>query len=101
MHNDTSFFLAGFSSFIPGSDDILLGELSAIYHGLIMAKDLGYVEIACYSDSLACINLTFLMLMAAALGPLPAPVTVVSFAIVQVFSYQAFPVSYPIQRIFC
>jgi ribonuclease HI len=57
LHNDTGFFLVGFSGFIPGSDDILLGELSAIYRGLIMAKDLGYVEFACYSDSLACINL--------------------------------------------
>jgi len=36
---------------------ILLTELSAIYHDLIMAKDLGYAEIACYSDSLGCINL--------------------------------------------
>jgi len=57
LHNDAGLFLAGFSDFIPGSDDILLGELSAIYHGLIMAKDLGYVELACYSDSLAWTNL--------------------------------------------
>jgi len=57
LPNDTCLFLAGFSGFIPGLDDILLGELSAIYHGLIMAKDLGYAELACYSDSLACINL--------------------------------------------
>lgn len=35
-------FIASFSDFIPGSFDILLAELSAIYHGLIMAKDLGY-----------------------------------------------------------
>jgi hypothetical protein len=57
LRNDTGFFLAGFSGFIPSSDDILLGELSAIYHGLVMAKDLGYVEIACYYDSLTYINL--------------------------------------------
>ena len=57
LRNDTNFFLAGFSGFILGSDDILLVELSAIYHRLIMFIDLGYAEIACYSDSLACINL--------------------------------------------
>jgi len=57
LRNDACLFLASFSGFIPGSDDILLGELSAIYHGLIMAKDLGYAELACYSDSLTCINL--------------------------------------------
>jgi ribonuclease HI len=57
LHNDAGLFLAGFSGFIPGSDDILLGELSAINHGLTTTKDLGYAELACYSDSLACINL--------------------------------------------
>jgi ribonuclease HI len=35
----------------------LLAELSAIYHGLTMAKYTGYVELACYSDSLVCNNL--------------------------------------------
>jgi ribonuclease HI len=57
LRNETGLFLAGFSGFIPCSDDILLAELSAIYHGLIMAKDLGYAEIACHSDSIVCINL--------------------------------------------
>jgi len=56
MRNDTGLFLAGFSGFILGSDDILLSELSTIYHGLIMSNDLGYKEFACYSDSLVCIN---------------------------------------------
>ena len=44
LHNDTGLFLAGFSGFIPGSN-----ELSAIYHRLIMAKNLSYAEL--------CINL--------------------------------------------
>jgi hypothetical protein len=57
LRTNAGLFLAGFSGFIPVSDDILLGELSAIYHKLIKAKDLGYAELACYSDSLACINL--------------------------------------------
>lgn len=30
----------------------MLAEFSAIYHGLVMANDLGYSELACYFDSL-------------------------------------------------
>lgn len=59
LRTNAGIFLSGFSSCIPGSDDILLGDLSAIYHGLIMAKDLGYADLSCYSDSLACINLIY------------------------------------------
>ena len=47
----------GFSGYIPDSYDIMLAELSAIYHGLIVAKDLSYAELDCYFDSLVCINL--------------------------------------------
>jgi len=54
---DSSLLLVVFSGFIPGSNDILLAELFAIYYGITMAKDLGYAEFACYSDSLVCINL--------------------------------------------
>jgi ribonuclease HI len=57
LRNDSGLFIAGFSGFIPDSDDILLAELFAIYHGIITAKVLGYTEFACYSDSLVCINL--------------------------------------------
>jgi ribonuclease HI len=57
LRNDSGLFIAGSSGFIPYSDDISLAELSAIYHGITMAKDLGYAEFACYSDSLVCINL--------------------------------------------
>jgi len=57
LRSDSGLFIAGFSGFIPDTDDILLAKLSAIYHGIIMAKDLGYAEFACYSDSLVCINL--------------------------------------------
>jgi len=57
LRNETGLFLTGFSGFIPSSDDILLAGLSAIYHGLIMTNDLGYMEIPCYFDSLVCINL--------------------------------------------
>jgi len=58
LRTDAGLFLAGISGFISGLDDILLGELSTIYHGLIMAKYLG-CKLTCYSDSLACINLIF------------------------------------------
>jgi len=57
LHDNLGLFLVGFSGFLPNSDDIMLTELSAIYHGLVMAKDLCYTELACYSDSLVCINL--------------------------------------------
>jgi hypothetical protein len=33
LRNNSSFFLAGFSGYIPGTYDILLAELSALYHG--------------------------------------------------------------------
>jgi ribonuclease HI len=57
LRNNAGFFLSAFSGFIPGSDDIIHAELSAIYHGLIIAKNLGFAELVCYSDSLVCINL--------------------------------------------
>jgi len=57
LRNDVGLFHANFSGFISRSDDILLAKLSAIYHGLTMAKDLGHEEFACYSDYLVCINL--------------------------------------------
>jgi len=57
LRNDSGLFIAGCSGFISDSNNILLAELSAIYHGITMAKDLGYAEFACYSDSLVCINL--------------------------------------------
>jgi ribonuclease HI len=49
--------LAGASGFIPDSSDILLAELRAIYHGLILANNMGLTELACYTDSLTCISL--------------------------------------------
>jgi ribonuclease HI len=57
LRNYAGLFLSGFSGFIPDSNDIMLAELSAIYHGLIIAKNLGYAELVCYSNSLVCINL--------------------------------------------
>lgn len=57
LQNDPGLFLAGFSCFIQGLDDILLAELSAIYRSISMAKDMGYGEFSFYSDSLVCIYL--------------------------------------------
>ncbi|AES92101.1 hypothetical protein MTR_4g124240 [Medicago truncatula] len=45
LRADAGIFLLCFFSCIPGSYDILLGEIFVIYHGLIMAKDLGYVDL--------------------------------------------------------
>ncbi|GAU11996.1 hypothetical protein TSUD_196200 [Trifolium subterraneum] len=41
----------------PGSSDILLTELFAIYKGLTLAKNMVIDELVYYSDSLHCINL--------------------------------------------
>ena len=40
LNNNSGFFLASFSRYIPGTNDILVA-LSAIYYGLNMAKNLG------------------------------------------------------------
>jgi len=50
-------FLSTFTGMISHYDDILLAELTAIYHGLRMAIDMGIDDLACYSDSLLSINL--------------------------------------------
>jgi len=56
IRNNDGYCVTGFSGFIPDSADILLAELTAIYHGLTIAKDLGFAVVACYSDSLLAIN---------------------------------------------
>jgi len=57
LRKSVGFFLSAFSNFISGSNDIILVELSPIYHGLIIGKDLCFVELVCYYDYLVCINL--------------------------------------------
>lgn len=55
--NSAGFYRTVFSGFIPSSSDILEAELSAIFHGLSVATDMGITELVCYSDSLLSINL--------------------------------------------
>jgi len=57
FRNNGGLFLSAFSGMISHSEDILLAELTAIYHGLRMAIDMGIDDLACYSDSLLSINL--------------------------------------------
>lgn len=57
LRNSEGFYLLGFSGFIPNSNDILLAELSTIYHGMIMAIEMGIDDLICYSDTLLSINL--------------------------------------------
>jgi len=57
IRNNHGFYLNGFSGHIPHSSDILLAELTAIYHGLRLAIDMGLDDLVCYSDSLISINL--------------------------------------------
>ena len=55
--NSHGFYLSGFSGHISSSNDILLAELTAIYHGMRLAIDMGLDDLVCYSDSLLSINL--------------------------------------------
>ena len=57
IRNSAIFFLAGFLGFLPPSSDILQAELTAIYYGLSMAKDMGITQLVCYSDSHLSINI--------------------------------------------
>jgi ribonuclease HI len=57
FRNDGGLFLSAFSGRLPHTEDILLAELNAIYHGLNMAVEMGYNDLSCYSDSLLAINL--------------------------------------------
>lgn len=57
IRNSAGFYPIGFSGSLPSSSDILEAELTAILHGLIVAKDMETVELICYSDSLLSINL--------------------------------------------
>jgi len=57
LRNDADFYLSGFSGYIDGSSDIIFVELYAIYRGLLLAKDLNFIDLVCYSDSLYCVNL--------------------------------------------
>lgn len=57
IRNDAGFYLSGFSGYISDSSNILYAELYAIYHGLILARNLNIEDLVCYNDSLHCINL--------------------------------------------
>jgi len=57
FRNSAGFFLSAFSGSINHSDDILLAELTTIYHGLRLARNMGISDLVCYSDSLIFINL--------------------------------------------
>jgi len=57
LRNNFGSFFVGFLGYILDLDDILFVEFSVVYHGLIMVKDLGYVDLVCYIGSLVCINL--------------------------------------------
>ncbi|XP_024636165.1 uncharacterized protein [Medicago truncatula] len=50
-------FISGFSGRIHHSKDILFAELTALYQGLLLATNLNYNELACYSDSMLTVNL--------------------------------------------
>lgn len=57
LRDHTGSYISAFSGFINHSQDILFAELSALYQGIILAINLNYEEVACYSDSLLTVNL--------------------------------------------
>jgi len=57
FRNNGGLLLSTFSSMISHSDDILLAEVTTIYHGLHMSIDMGIDDLTCYSDFLLSINL--------------------------------------------
>ncbi|XP_024629919.1 uncharacterized protein [Medicago truncatula] len=57
IRNNHGFYLSSFSGHIANSNGILLAELTAIYHGLNLAIDMGINDLVCYLDSLLSINL--------------------------------------------
>jgi ribonuclease HI len=57
FRNEGGLFLAAYSGRIPHTKDILLAELTAIYHGLKMAIEIGLDNLKCYSDSLTSVKL--------------------------------------------
>jgi len=56
FRNNWGLFLSAFSGMISHSEDILMVELTTIYHGLHMAIDIGINDLDCYSDSLLSIH---------------------------------------------
>lgn len=53
----TGCFLRGFSGFINDSTCILKAELTAIHKGLLLAMEMGMIDLVCFSDSLLSVEL--------------------------------------------
>jgi len=56
LHNDACFYLSSFFVYIHGSSDILYVELYYVYQGILLAKDLNFIDLVCYYF-LHCVNL--------------------------------------------
>jgi len=57
VRNSDGFYLSGFSGFIVSTTNILFVELTAIHRRLLLAVQLGFEEMVCYSDSMLSIKL--------------------------------------------
>jgi len=57
FRNNGGLSLFAFSCMISHYEDILLAELTKIYHGLRITIDMGIDDLTCYSDSFLSINL--------------------------------------------
>ncbi|CAJ2650316.1 unnamed protein product [Trifolium pratense] len=50
-------WIRGYSDFIPHSSEILYAELTALFHGLSLARSMNFTDVICYSDSLLCVKI--------------------------------------------
>jgi len=57
LRHQTGHWITGFSGYIAGTSDILLAELHAIHRGLLLAKEMNFQEVFCYTDSLHCVQI--------------------------------------------
>jgi ribonuclease HI len=50
-------WIRGYSRYIPYFSDILYAELTALFHGLSLARSMSCTDVICYSDSLLCVKI--------------------------------------------
>ncbi|GAU30259.1 hypothetical protein TSUD_68110 [Trifolium subterraneum] len=50
-------WIRGYSVYIPHSSETLYAELTALFHGLSLARSMNFTDVICYSDSLLCVKI--------------------------------------------
>lgn len=57
LRHQTGRWITAFSGYIAGTSDILLVELYAIHRGLLLAREMNFQEVFCYTNSLHCVQI--------------------------------------------